>query len=116
MEKNMNRVLEYIEHNLSDELKSKDVSNMYHYSNSQFNRIFLSEMGQSVTKYIKLRRIIRSSKNLVLGNDSITQLAFAYGFTNIDTYIRSFKSIYGITPTEYRKVKKLELEHSKRSR
>lgn len=114
MEKDMNRILEYIEHNLSDELKSEDVSNMYHYSNSQFNRIFLNEMGQSVTKYIKLRRIIRSSKNLVLGNDSITQLAFDYGFTNIDTYIRSFKSVYGITPTEYRKVKKLESKHSKK--
>lgn len=112
--KDIDNALEYIEHNLDSELNITEISKMYHYSSSHFNRMFLSEMGYSVTKYIRLRRIIRSSQSLLLEDDLITQLAFDYGFTNIDTYIRGFKSVYGITPTEYRKVKNIKKTHSEK--
>lgn len=98
----LNKTIEYIENNLDQELNLQIVSDFNHYSKYHFSRIFLSEMNSSIMTYIRLRRIIRSKHTLLESNYKITHIAFSYGFNNIDTYIRSFKTVFGVTPTFYR--------------
>lgn len=97
--------IEYIEHNLCDSLNLDTIANNMNYSKYHFHRLFLSEMGVSVAEYVRRRRIIRSAANLVLSDINISTIAYDFGFNNIDTYIRCFKRYYGITPSEYRKLK-----------
>ena len=107
MSQDFKKTLNYIEDNLNHRLSVKELSEHNFYSNSHYNRLFLYEMGNSITKYIRMRRVIRSSQMLILSSNSVTDIALDCGFTNIDTYIRNFKSTYGVTPTDFRKVKSL---------
>jgi len=101
----MNKTLTFVENNLSETLDLEVLSRYNHYSKFHFHRLFASEIGTSIIKYIRLRRVVRSTSMLQSTDISITEVALISGFTNIDTYIRSFKRYYGITPIEYRKLK-----------
>lgn len=99
----VNHMLNYIEANIESIHHVKEISLKSHYSNSHYNRLFLKEMGQSVKRYIKYRRIKRSSHLLRYTDKQIIEITYDVGFSNIDTFTRNFKDVYGMTPSDYRK-------------
>lgn len=102
---------EYIESNLDDDLNLTGIALEMNYSKYYFHRLFLSEMGVSVMDYLKRRRIIRSSYALVSSSMSITRIAFDLGYNNVDTYTRSFRRYYGVTPSKYRELNHVSVDN-----
>jgi AraC-like DNA-binding protein len=96
------RTIEYIEPRLCYNLHVDSIANSVNYSKYHFHRLFLAEMGISVTEYVRRRRLIRSAFCLIFSDKTISSIAYDFGFNNLDTYIRCFKKYYGITPSEYR--------------
>ncbi len=95
--------LNYIELHLDESMTLDVLSSVNHYSKYHFHRLFLSNMNMSVTRYIRLRRVTRASMTLLSSSLSITEIALISGFSNIDTFIRSFKDAFGMTPSEFRR-------------
>ena len=102
----IDNTITFVENNLDETLDLEVLARYNHYSKFHFHRLFVCEMGTSVIKYIRRRRIVRSTSMLQSTDISVTEVALISGFTNIDTYIRSFKKHYGVTPIEYRKLKR----------
>lgn len=98
------KTIDFIEDNLFDNLNLETIATTMNYSKYHFHRMFLYEMGHSVTDYLRMRRIIRAASRLLNSDDKITHIALNYGFTNVDTFIRCFRRYYGITPSKYRKL------------
>ena len=61
--------------------------------------------GRPVMEYIKLRRLAYAADYLNRSNLKISDIAYKSGFENHETFTRSFKEAYGVTPTAYRKNK-----------
>jgi len=61
-------------------------------------------MGIGLLDYLHLTRI-EAAKKLLIGNEkqSIALIAATVGYTSIDSFIRVFKRITGMTPGAYRK-------------
>ncbi len=95
--------MDYIEQHLEESMTLDILSSLSHYSKYHYHRLFLSEMNMSVTRYIRLRRVTRASQTLFSSSLSITEIALISGFSNIDTFIRSFKDVFGMTPSEFRR-------------
>ena len=57
-----------------------------------------------VAEYINLIRLEYANENLVNSAVTVTEAALNNGFPNVKTYVRLCKSVYGMTPTEFRKV------------
>lgn len=109
MKENKDIILEsvdFIEENLFDDLSLDLLAKNTYLSKYHFHRVFLSSIGNSVMRFIKQRRIIRSTHSLIYSSKTITTIAFEHGFNSLDTYIRAFKKMYGITPNEYREAMK----------
>jgi AraC family transcriptional regulator len=54
-------------------------------------------------EYVKFRRLARIADELKINKqDNIIDICMKYGFENHETFSRSFKDAYGMTPTEYR--------------
>ena len=57
--------------------------------------------GQGPAEFIRTIRIKRGRALLETSQMQITEIAYAVGFTTVKSFTMNFKSIYGITPSEF---------------
>ena len=97
------RVMDYIDQHITDELTLKTLSSVANMSNSYFSQLFKELNGFSAWDYIISKRIDLAQKLLISGNDSIYSIALQSGFNNTTNFYKAFKKITGVSPSTYRK-------------
>lgn len=101
--KRINKVINFIETNLDQELPLEYLSKKAYFSPFHFHRIFSAIIGETLNTYINRKRIERIASVLLSKSDiPITELANKYGFNNGSSFSRAFKNFYGISPTEFK--------------
>ena len=101
--KNILEIKQYIEQSFMEISSVKEVADHFFYSREYVSRLFHRYFNTSVSSYIKACRIAYSQQ-LIEQNYSISDACYQSGFNNMSTFICSFRSITGITPSEYRKI------------
>jgi AraC family transcriptional regulator len=102
--KRINKVLTYIDENLDKELSLQTISNIAFYSSFHLHRLFKAITNETLNSYITRKRIERTAMMLIHNKEFIiTEIADKYGFKNDSTFSRTFKKIYGQSPSEFRK-------------
>ncbi|WBW96825.1 helix-turn-helix transcriptional regulator [Oceanirhabdus sp. W0125-5] len=74
------------------------------YSQYHVTKKFKNLTGMTFRNYVRLRRLAYSVIELRDTESRIIDIAVKHGFSSQEAYTRSFKSEYGITPNEYRKM------------
>lgn len=97
-----NDIIQYIANNYIHEIRIEDVAKHFHFSASNFSRIFKKMTGTSFVKYLNTYRIGISKKLLMNPKNSITYAMMQVGITNRSYYNRLFKRTTGLTPQEFR--------------
>jgi len=77
------------------------------YHPTYFTSIFKDSMGCTPKQFLINERI-RKAKHLLLETKTVEEVSLKLGYTSIHYFCRNFKSITGLTPTEY-KLQSLEL-------
>lgn len=102
--KRINRVLTYIDENLDAEMSLQTISDIAYYSPFHLHRLFKAITNETLNNYITRKRIERTAMMLIHNNEfSISEISKKYGFNNDSTFSRTFKKVYGQSPTEFRK-------------
>ncbi|WP_298759678.1 AraC family transcriptional regulator [uncultured Psychroserpens sp.] len=94
---------EYIIDNYNKPFSLKETSSVSMLSPYHFHREFKKVFGMTP---MGLHNKIRTQKSLKLvknSNFSIQEISFLLGFSNCSSFIKSFKSSFGITPLMFRK-------------
>lgn len=99
------RVVEYINAHYTESLTlqtmSKDLGYSYRYMSGVVNKLFKLTLPQVVSKY----RINYACELLAETQEVITEIALRCGFGSVRNFNRSFKTVMGISPKEYRNAK-----------
>ncbi|MFZ4707959.1 MAG: AraC family transcriptional regulator [Bacteroidales bacterium] len=95
-------ICKYIEENFAKDISLTDVSSIVAMSESSFSHFFKKRTGRSFISYLNDVRIGQSTKLLFETTNSIAEISFVCGFSNISNFNRIFKKIKGQTPSEYR--------------
>ncbi|TWV44878.1 helix-turn-helix transcriptional regulator [Streptomyces misionensis] len=74
-----------------------------HVSPAHFSRTFRAAFGETPHRYLQRRRVERAMFLLRESGRSVTDIAFAVGFTSPGTFSRTFRDIVGSSPRAYRK-------------
>jgi AraC-like DNA-binding protein len=98
------QALDYIETHLEEELTLEQVAAAAGFSKYHFHRIFLEQVGASVTDYSRSRRLAGASALLLYTSEDIIQIAFRSRFESQEAFTRAFKKEYGMPPGRYRKL------------
>lgn len=78
-----------------------DLAHQFNYNKYYLERCFKDTYGVSVMAYRNERRM-QTAKEL-LHSSNVSSVSEQLGFTSIYVFSRSFKSFFGISPSEYRK-------------
>lgn len=93
----INMSLEFIEVNLGSELNCRVIASHSGYSEYHFSRLFKSQMGMSVMEYVKKRKLIKASRDIINGQ-KIIDTAFCYGWLSHGGFTKAFKQEFGFSP------------------
>ena len=86
------------------QLTPQSLAEQLHISIRQLYRLF-EDSGDSVCRYIQRQRLQRSAEDLLdpqLRHESITRIAFKWGFADSAHFSRAFKREFDRSPREYR--------------
>lgn len=98
------RALEYIEENLSNSIKTEDIAKHCYCSKSSLEKIFKCLNRISVHDYIVRRKMSLAGKILMEQADrTILDVALEFGFSSNEAFTRSFRQVWNLTPSEFRK-------------
>ena len=98
----MNRAMDYIEDNLSDEIDYLKAARMVGCSVWEFRRIF-SHMAQiSLSEYIRRRRLTLAAVDVQNEQQKIIDIALCYGYDSQAAFSRAFSQLHGVSPTSAR--------------
>ena len=101
-EKFLRRVLEIVEHNLSNAGFSVEELSRELYMNrvSLYRRIF-NLTGQTPVEFIRMVRIKRAAQLLSKTEMNVTEVAYEVGFNNPKYFAKYFKMAYNMLPSAY---------------
>ena len=99
-----NKVLDYIDKHLDEELSTAVLSRVANFSKFHFHRQFHEYAGINVFKYVQLMRLRRASYRLVFSKHTrIIDIGLEAGFENPESFSRAFKNTFGQTPSQFRR-------------
>ncbi len=97
----LQRVIEYINDNLSSDLTLPELAALIGIGQSQFGRLFKQSTGSTPHQYVIQCRVERARQLLAQGGLSIGQIATVAGFADQSHLTYHFKRLLGVTPRQY---------------
>ncbi len=97
------KITQYIEENYTASISLQTVATHFSLSKQYIMRLFRRQMGMTVTHYINEIRLRKSLELLTYHSLSVSEVAYAVGFSSLYYFDRIFKKTYSLTPGEYQK-------------
>jgi AraC-like DNA-binding protein len=97
------RAIKYINEHLKEHISLEETARACGMSVSCFQRTFKQEVGITFNKYVNSLRISKARQLLHENNKSMSEIAFACGYTNQYHFTRTFKKLMNTPPRSFRK-------------
>ena len=99
----------YMENNYHRELTVDEIAGALRLNRSYFGKIFRLSTGKSPQKFLMNYRMIKAAEQLAGTERPINEIGASVGYENPLHFSRAFKTIYGLSPREWRKHKNPDL-------
>lgn len=100
----LQRVLDYIESSLGDEIRLEDLAAQACLSPYHFSRLFREATGLSPNRYVTDRRVQAARHELARNRLSLVEIALEFGFGSQANFTRVFRKAVSLTPGQYREL------------
>lgn len=99
----ISQAVAYIQENFDKELNMAMVSNHISMNYSLFSLSFKQYTGMNFVNYLKMIRIKEAKRLLKETDEKIIDISRKVGYENEKHFMKTFKSICGVSPSEYRR-------------
>lgn len=93
----------YVREHLGDRLTLEDVARHAGLSPHHFCKVFRKAAGVNLIDYINRSRIEVARQMLLKDDARVSEVAFEVGYQSLSQFNRSFRTVTGESPTEYRR-------------
>ena len=97
----VHKVSVYINEHIGEPILVEELADQVHMSKYHFLRKFKELTGMTAHRFITSKRLIRACEELKAG-ETITQAYQNAGFSDYSSFLRNFKSVYGVAPGKYK--------------
>jgi len=98
------QVMDYISKNYMNDITLEKIAQIMYYTPNHLGNMFIRETNMKFSKYIMEYRIKQAALLLYDPNIKINEASIAVGYRHIPTFIKNFKSVFGVTPSVYRRL------------
>lgn len=96
------KVLTYMDANLSGDLRLHTLAAMHNVSDSYLSALFRREYGKTLTECIMEKRINAAADLLLSTHLQVQTVAQHCGFSDVNYFSKIFKRLQGVTPRQFR--------------
>ncbi|MDU0354616.1 helix-turn-helix domain-containing protein [Paraglaciecola aquimarina] len=94
-------VTEWLLENLGKNINTSDIANQLCVSERQSSRLFKQHLKQTPAQYLNQLRMHQARDLLSDDNRSLQQVSRSVGFSNYESFRRSFQRYFGLSPSAY---------------
>jgi AraC-like DNA-binding protein len=105
------KINEYIQQNIHQNIKIKEVADLVNMSETAFSHFFKKRTQRSFSDYITDLRAGHAARQLIETEKNISEIVYDCGYNNISNFNRIFKKKVGLTPSEFRSQQRLITKH-----
>lgn len=98
----LNKAMDYIECNISEDIDPEAVAHVTPYSAFHFQKIFCYIADISLSEYIRRRKMTLAAFELQNSDIKVIDLAVKYGYDSADSFARAFTRLHNVTPSQAR--------------
>jgi two-component system response regulator YesN len=92
----------YIMENAGEEISNTEIGAIFGYHPFYISRMLKERRGMTMRQYVIAYRLKLAKDMLRTTDRSASEIAEACGFTDASYFAKTFKSVFGMTPKEYR--------------
>lgn len=96
---NMNRVIDYIDEHICENLDSEQLARLALCSSYHLSRMFPFLTGVTLSEYIRRRKLTLAALELSQSDISVLDAAVKYGYDSPTAFTQAFKNLHHITPS-----------------
>jgi len=104
------KLIEYIGKNYNKDLYLDKIAEEFKFSSKYMSKLIKKSIGMPFQKYLARLRTSKAKELLISTNKNIEEIAIEVGFNSRHTFIRMFKLLEGVTPSEYRELSETRCE------
>lgn len=97
-----NDIIDYVKLTINRNIKISDIAEHFGYNEKYLSHLFSNIEGLPLKQYILQEKMDLAKYMLSDTNDTINQIASELSFSDSHNFMKAFKKIVGLTPTEYR--------------
>lgn len=100
---NMKKVLDFLDVSFREDPSLNKAAAVGSYNPSYFSALFKKSTGYTYTEYLNAKKLGYACAMMKRKHLTLTDIALSSGFVSAASFSRTFKSVMGQTPNEYRK-------------
>ncbi len=113
MNKQILKVVYYIETHLYEDLDLVKLAEVASYSPFHFCRVFKIHVGESVMSYVTRLKLQKAAIEVKVGKKSMINIALDADYETPTGFLKAFKKQFGVTPTDFRQNEQKEFNSYK---
>lgn len=97
-----NDILDYIKWSRHENIKVSQIASHFGYNEKYLSHLFTTVSGISLKQYILQQKMELAKYLLTDTNQNVSEISSQLGYSDPHHFMKSFKKIVGLTPTEFR--------------
>jgi AraC-like DNA-binding protein len=97
-----NDILDYIKWNSHENIRVSHIADYFGYNEKYLSHLFTQVSGTSLKQYILIEKMEIAKFILTDTNNNISEIGAQLGYSDCHNFMKAFKKIVGLTPSEYR--------------
>lgn len=99
------QIKHYVNTKYAEDISLKIIGEELHYNPAYLGRVFTKGTGMNFRDYLNVIRTAQAAELISAGGWKVSDIAVQVGYRDFDYFCRVYKSIYGTSPSEYKKCK-----------